>query len=421
MIKKLRNQFITITATALLIVIVLLIASINGLFFYQNINMLNQRMDFLLMHQSDNKIPPANEPPKDRMHFDKKDTPVYNLIPQMENDMKNMSDGCVFALKDDMTVTIIKQNPFFEYTTEELTNLADTLIHKKQQGWYQNYRYRVITPTDSETDFLYVIGIINASQSLYQIFTVLIISFIIGVVFFTLVLVIIILASKRAIKPIAESYEKQKQFVTDAGHELKTPLTVISGNNELSKITYGESEWFDNIDKQVAKMNSLVRNLITLAKMDEEQKPVFEAFNLSDATFDTAKSFENLILSQSKNIELEINDGLTYKGDESKIRQVIAILIDNAVKYCDANGKITVKLYSDKQIKLQVINDYKDVNSCHLDKLFERFYREDKARTSDGSYGLGLSIAKSIVDMHQSKLCAKKYSDKQIMFEIVFK
>ena len=183
---------------------------------------------------------------------------------------------------------------------------------------------------------------------------------------------------------------------------------------------YGDSEWFDSIDRQVGKMNHLVRSMITLAKMDEERKEVFAAFNLSDAVYDTAMSFEGLLHSQGKLITFDIQEKLQYTGDESKIRQVVSILLDNAAKYCDEKGKVAVRLSSGgRQIRLQIINDYKNASDCDFTQVFERFYRADKARTSDGSYGLGLSIAKSIVELHKGEIRAKVLEHDRVMFEVI--
>lgn len=123
--------------------------------------------------------------------------------------------------------------------------------------------------------------------------------------------------------------------------------------------------------------------------MDEEQKPVFSSFNLSDAVYDTAKSFESLIHSQGKLLTLDIAEDIIYSGDESKLRQVVSILMDNAVKYCDEKGKTAVKLSADKQIKLQVVNDFSDTKSWEPDKVFERFYRGDRARTPTAATAWG--------------------------------
>ena len=166
-------------------------------------------------------------------------------------------------------------------------------------------------------------------------------------------------------------------------------------------------------------MNGLVRNLITLAKMDEEEKTIFASFNLSDAVYDTAKSFENLIHAKDRILILDIADNILYLGDESRLRQVVSILMDNAVKYCSEHGKIAVRLAADKSVRLAVTNDYTVSESFDPERVFERFYRADKARTSDGGYGLGLSIAKSIVVLHKGEIRAKVLDHNRVRFEIL--
>ncbi|MCI5953108.1 MAG: HAMP domain-containing histidine kinase [Lachnospiraceae bacterium] len=412
MIKKLQKKFISITAIALFIMIFLVMAAINCVFFLQTDRQLDIRLDMLFREQNSVRLQGNTPPPGEKE--------PEQLFPRFEDKLRIRSDGCVVYLDTSGNITEIRQDGAGNYSEEELESIVSELTAESDSdGWYQYYKFRMVSQTDSKNQSVTVIGLINASSSLYSVFTMLLISLCIGLISFLSILLIIVLASKHAVKPIAESYAKQKQFVTDAGHELKTPLTVISANNELARMIYGDSEWFDSIDRQVNKLNHLVRSLITLAKMDEEQKPVFTPFHFSDAVFDTAKSFESLLHSQGKLLTLDIAENITYNGDESKLRQMVSILMDNAVKYCDEKGKVAVKLTGDRQIRLQVINDYADTENFEADKVFERFFRADKARTSDGSYGLGLSIAKSIVELHKGTIRAKVLEHGRIMFEVI--
>lgn len=412
MIKKLQKKFISITAIALFIMIFLVMAAINCVFFLQTDRQLDIRLDMLFREQNSVRLQGNTPPPGEKE--------PEQLFPRFEDKLRIRSDGCVVYLNTSGNITEIRQDGAGNYSEEELESIVSELTAESDSdGWYQYYKFRMVSQTDSKNQSVTVIGLINASSSLYSVFTMLLISLCIGLISFLSILLIIVLASKHAVKPIAESYAKQKQFVTDAGHELKTPLTVISANNELARMIYGDSEWFDSIDRQVNKLNHLVRSLITLAKMDEEQKPVFTPFHFSDAVFDTAKSFESLLHSQGKLLTLDIAENITYNGDESKLRQMVSILMDNAVKYCDEKGKVAVKLTGDRQIRLQVINDYADTENFEADKVFERFFRADKARTSDGSYGLGLSIAKSIVELHKGTIRAKVLEHGRIMFEVI--
>lgn len=451
MIRKLRKKFISITAGALFVMILLVLAAVNGTFFFQTNRQLDQRLDSMLNEllnrpaeePLDSAKRPLSQPeeepldqPADELPLSpgsrKQEEPPSALRdirrggePRFEDRLRIHTDGCIICLDEIGNILEIRQNAAQNYSQEELSSVADALLKKnRSRGWYQYFKYRIISRSGTEGgsgsdgDSGTVIGLLNASFDLNAVFTMLLISAVIGLVSFLLVLFIIILASGHAVKPIAESYARQKQFVTDAGHELKTPLTVISANSELARMIYGDSEWFDSIDRQVSKMNGLVRSLITLAKMDEEEKPVFSPFHLSDAVFDTAKSFEGLLHSRGRLLTLDIAEDIRYNGDESRLRQVVSILMDNAVKYCDEKGKVTVRLFRDRQIRLQVINDFSDTAGCELDKVFERFYRADKARTPDGSYGLGLSIAKSVVELHRGQIRAKALDHGRIMFEV---
>lgn len=450
MIRKLQKKFISITAAALFAVILLVLAAVNGIFFFQSNRQLDRRLEMIMneylntppdMQLPDSQQPDSQQPNMQQPGSERQHTPQEpkDALPHFGNRLLIRADGCVVCLDEDETILEIRQDEAKHYTEEELSSVTAALLKKgHSQGWHRYFKFRILTLEEADGRTLTLIGLLNASSDLYAVFTMLLISAVIGIVCFLLVLLIIISASGHAVKPIAESYARQKQFVTDAGHELKTPLTVISANSELARMIYGDNEWFDSIDRQVGKMNGLVRSLITLAKLDEEQKPAFVPFSLSDAVYDTAKSFEGLLrphgnasqgnasqgstshenTSPGASIAYDIAENIAYTGDESRLRQLVSILMDNAVKYCDPGGSITVRLFRDKQIRLQIINDFAAAADCELDRVFERFYRADKARTSDGSYGLGLSIAKSIVELHKGEIRTMALEHGQIMFEV---
>lgn len=417
MIGKLQKKFISITAAALFAIILLVTAAISGLFFYQTNRMLDERLDQIVAWQSGSGSKPylpgrADKPRPLEQSIDAGARPLF------ENRLDIRPDGCLIILGEDGSIREICQQGTGIYSAEELSGIAaDILAEKKTSGWHQYYKFRRETDSAGQT----VIGLLNASASLYSVFTVVLISAVIGLSCFLLVLLIVALASRRAVAPVAESYIRQKQFVTDAGHELKTPLTVISANNELLRMLHGDNEWSQGIDRQVAKMNGLIRDLITLAKMDEEQPPIFASFNLSDAVYDTAKSFENLIHAQGRIVTFDIAEDILYTGDEARLRQLVSILMDNAAKYCDEMGKIAVHLRADKQIRLQILNDYASAGDYDWEKVFQRFYRMDRARTPDGSYGLGLSIASSIVELHRGYIHAKTPDPHHVLFEVILR
>ena len=210
---------------------------------------------------------------------------------------------------------------------------------------------------------------------------------------------------------MAESYEKQRQFITDANHELKTPLTLILSNLDIVESELGKNEWLDDIRSEGERMGLLINQLVTLSRMDESTDSVMrEEFNLSNAVADTVSEFESFAEERSHTLTSSINPSVYYYGDESLIRRLTAILLDNAIKYCDAGGNIQLTLICRRHPVLTVENTYQDVDKLELNRLFDRFYRADKARTFSGSFGIGLSIAQSIVKSHKGNIVAYKKS-----------
>ena len=233
------------------------------------------------------------------------------------------------------------------------------------------------------------------------------------------VLLLVILFSKRAVGPMAESYQRQKQFVTDANHELKTPLTLIQTNLEILESESGPNEWLSDIRDETELMSQLVNRLVSLAKMDEEQqRPPMESFDLTRAVCDTASLFSASAENSHIQLRLQTPDSLSYKGNEGAIRQLLSILLDNAVKYCDPGGVIQVTLASGRHPILTVDNTCKNVESLPLSRLFDRFYRADPARTYGSGFGIGLSIAKGIVEKHRGEISAQKLDHQTIRFRV---
>ena len=222
------------------------------------------------------------------------------------------------------------------------------------------------------------------------------------------------------VKPTIESDLKQKQFITNAGHELKTPLSVISANAEILEMEIGENEWIDSINSQVIKLNQLTKDLILLSRMSESSmKIIFNQFNISEALFDTISSFNPLLESHKFKISSSIEENVVLNGNEELIRQVFSLLIDNAIKYADDDYiSITLKK-ENKNIIFTISNKSNHFELGKHDELFERFYRPDQSRNSDaGGSGIGLSIVKSIVETHKGKISAECLKGNILEFKI---
>jgi len=285
-----------------------------------------------------------------------------------------------------------------------------------ERGYIDNYRYGYQKYSDTgET----LVVCIDCNQRLNAVSTFLKASILISILGTIAVGVLVFLLSYRVMKPIAESYEKQKRFITDSNHEIKTPLAVISANTEVIEMTEGESEWTNGIKKQVERLAELTRNLTMLAKMDEDDmRIVRQNFDISTASKEVFEGF--VVLANNKGIKIEekIEEGISYEGSEKDIRQLMSILLDNAIKYAKDKIVFTVKKHKGK-VRIEVYNTADNVEPGSLDKYFDRFYRADASRNkSVEGFGIGLSIAKSIVEKHGGKISAKSEDGASAVFKV---
>lgn len=228
--------------------------------------------------------------------------------------------------------------------------------------------------------------------------------------------------SKKSIEPIKSAFEKQKQFISDASHELKTPLTVISANADVLSGEIGENKWLKYIKSQTERMNLLVNDLLSLTRLENNNTNfIFTDFNLSIAINNTALPFECRAFETNKKFIVDVEDGLTINGSEQHIKQMTAIFIDNALKYSNDGGivRVSLKKQNDKKI-LSIYNTGSGIKDNEKDKIFERFYRTDDSRTrmSAGGYGLGLAIAKSIIEKHKFRITIENVEGRSINFII---
>ena len=236
------------------------------------------------------------------------------------------------------------------------------------------------------------------------------------------VFVLVLFFSRLVMKPVAESYEKQRQFITDAGHEIKTPLAIIEANRELLEMEYGENEWNNSIQRQTARLADLTDGLIYLSRMEEAEKHLQHMdFSISALAEETAQSFQTLADLQDRHFSVEIEPLLSYCGDESSIHRLFSILIDNAIKYSPPQGTVKVTLNKrGKNIQFMVYNTVAHLSAESLPFLFDRFYRADSSRNSEtGGYGIGLSIARAITDAHKGKISAKSTDGQSLLITVI--
>ena len=288
-------------------------------------------------------------------------------------------------------------------TYEEAVQYAQEVLHQsKNRGWLEDFRFKKYDTADG-TSVVFVNG--TDTKKMHQRFLFSASSVFIGGSM--VVLLLVVLFSKRAVKPAVESYEKQKEFITDANHELKTPLTLLRTNLDIIESEIGPNEWLSDMREETNTMTGLVNQLVELTRMDEAQNKLDRTpFPLSGAVYDTADAFAAAMEKNGLTLVVKIPAEIIYNGNEPAIRRLLSILMDNAVKYCDPHGVISIALTGGKHPVLTIDNTYAAVGSTELDRLFDRFYRADKARTYGSGFGIGLSIAKAITEKHHGEIKA---------------
>lgn len=439
MIYKLRNKFILISALSLIVVLV----SIYLAIFFINTRQLEENMDTLTdMITFEKGRPPGfidiafdepddpgdtddtddmddtedgddePDPPDDRPgikrfrreNFINRETKFSTRYFTVEYD----TDGDVFEVNVDHIASV---------TSDEAEAIANTLIKTSvERGWYQSYRYKIIKGFYGKK-VVFVDGTTNRELSSSFLVTSAVVLFGSGAI----VLFLIIFFSNKAVRPVAESYEKQKQFVTDANHELKTPLTLILANLDIAEAELGKNEWLEDIRYEGEQMATLVERLVSLSKMDEDATIlVKERINLSEIMLDVTSEFHSAAESAGIAFYTDITPEIFIDGEEASLRQLMSILLENAMKYCDKKGQICCTLKKGRRAELTVTNSFKEVDNTELNRLFDRFYRSNKARTSGTGFGIGLSIAKAVVGKHGGKILAYKAGEGIIGFKAEF-
>ena len=322
------------------------------------------------------------------------DNELINVVTYTEIDENVLEDGVYKILKSEEKFSKIKLN---------------------------NTRFAYLKEVSNKGIRIMLINIeaqINALINLIKAFVT------IGIISLFVLLFISIYLTNKTIKPLKESFEKQKQFIADASHELKTPLAIIRTNTSVilsnkDASVSNNTKWLNYISNQTERMGKLIDEMLTLAKLDNiNEKINFISFNFSDLINNVLLTFEAIIFENNIKLQSYIEENIHIKGDKENIKKVFIIILDNAIKYTNDNGEIYIELKQEKnKIKLIVKNTGDGIKESDLEKIFERFYRVDDSRErKTGGYGLGLSIAKSIIESHKGKIYAKSNLKKDTSF-----
>lgn len=404
--------------SVIFIILTIFLISILGIFNYQNYSQRASDVKSNLMRMNNRENGPNNEnvPPK------KSDE---NLSQTKNNENPQIfMDSTVYTILLDENLKI---KDVINHTTEEISNdqikeIAENILKNKGEEnikignlYIDNYSYSLSNDNTS----LVIIDNTNTKERLMQTLKT-------SIMIFIILEVVIVISSKLItnwiIKPVVETFNKQKQFIADASHELKTPLAVIMASSEALENEPEEKKWLENIKSESERMNNLISNLLELARTESGIKEQYSNENLSKLVEKSVLTFESL--SYEKNIKLDYNisENINFVCNGDQIKQVVGILMDNAIKHSSKDGEIKVGLKKEKNnIVLTVGNKGQEIPKEQRDKIFERFYRGDASRNrNDNRYGLGLAIAKNIVQNHNGSISVD-FENGYNIFKIIFK
>ena len=298
-----------------------------------------------------------------------------------------------------------------------INQVEEIKCESRDRGYIDNYRYGRFETEDG----LMIIGV-DCQTDLSTVNTLLTITLVTIISCILIVLLLLIILSKRMLKPFEEIREKQRRFITDAGHELKTPIAIIQSNTEVMEMIDGENKWLTNIKQQTVRMSNLVKGLIELSKMDEQvlSEKEKQKIILSEIVYNSVESFRVPAETKGINLKADIAPNISVMGDLEDIVRLVGILLDNAIKYTDDRKEMNVKLIGKaKKAVLTVSNTCKGLDRENVKRFFDRFYRSDASRNSEtGGYGIGLSMAQAIVQNHKGKLTVHSTDDERIIFTV---
>ena len=411
MIKKLRRRFILVSMLSVFCVLVIIMGAINISNYVSAAAKADELADYIF--ENGGRFPSFTKDDKPQGMPEGAEsfpggTPPFALGSKHGFTPETPFETRFFTarLSAEDAVTEINLGSIFAVSNQEATAMAkDAASGSSLRGYKGGYRYLIGSLEDGSKMAVFVDN--NRELSAFKSF--LRASLLVSAAGILAVFFLVLALSKRVISPIAESYDKQKRFITDASHELKTPLTIIETSAEVIAMEQGESEWTLSIRSQVKRLTELTNSLVALTRMDElGSRLIMTDFSLSDAVMEAAEPFSSLAASRGLALELDIEKNLSYKGCESALRQLVSILLENAVKYSSPEGSITLSLRRQGgKMALTCKNPAAPMKKGSHDELFRRFYRGDASRSSAiGGFGIGLSLARATVEAHRGRISA---------------
>lgn len=408
MIRKLKIKFIVISSLSMLMVLLIVLGIVNGFSYY------NTRVEiFSVMSGISKNNGFLPEKLEYRTLFGSAiltDESKYGLrfFAAVTDD-----EGLTLNLENEQVATISD--------ADKMSYLSIAVRRNQEEGFFTvgHSTYAFQRTELDESLNLYVI--MDCTRQLHSMHVFALASVYIGLASMILLLLILSAFAKKAVAPVVNNIESQKMFITNASHELKTPLAIISANTEVLEMTEGKNEWTESTLEQVQRMTELISHLITLSRLQEKDEINLVDVNISEVTEKVASEFRILAEKNGLSYETAITPGRMVKADEAGLRELISILIDNAVKYCTEGGTIHIAL--EPKIHgtvLMVSNTFPEKEGMDHSRFFDRFYRADTSHSSEKKgFGIGLSMAKHFTEMFKGKISVS-YKNGMITFTVAF-
>lgn len=397
MIRKLQQKIVVIITLLLSVTMILLLGGLNVISQMESNRRIDDRLERISRNTGMN--------------------PYADLSPYKDEQNSYVDFFSVQLNYYNEIVSVTFNRDIVVQSDEIVSYVNEALSSGESNGRLGNYAFSVRkTPSGQVVVFLDITQITEQNRN-FATTTVFI-----GIIAIAVFFLLSVALSFWLVRPVRETFDKQKLFISNASHELKTPLAVIKANSDVLEAEIGENKWLGYIRSESDRMSELVNELLCLARLDDKNSPkiVMEDLNLSDIVLQSALPFESRMFENGKRFDVNVQPDIHFHGDKSTLQHIVTILIDNAEKYSDDGGEIKVSLSmrGSKRV-IEVYNTGKGIPKDRLDKIFERFYREDEARNSkSGGYGLGLAIARSGVEAHGGSIKAFSEYGKWVKFVV---
>lgn len=421
MVKALKKRFIFVAMAAVCVLLIVLLGAIN---IFNAVIVNNQVDDTISFLVQRGLSPMGNMPSGDRGGFPEKDFERNDFFRKPMNEDTFMSSRhFTVLLGENNEIVNINVSQISSVDSDEAEKIAQNMLSKNKFNGYTNgFRFdTAIADNEFTREHSQVMVFLDVTDQYRNIFSVLFLSVVLGAAAWGLMLLLVVALSEKAIKPIAENMREQKMFITNAGHEIKTPLAIILANTDALELHAGKSKWSENIRTQTNRLSGLMQNLLLLSKADEGVSAMAqENVNATEILNSVVEQYSELCSTEGKIILTEIEADCIVNAVSENLRQLFSVLVDNAVKYAlpESNINIFLGKQNGKMI-FRIKNKCTELPQVEPSKLFDRFYRGDSARTQkSGGYGIGLSVARAIAESSSGSIKANYLDDNIIEFVV---